>query len=75
MRVHNTTANTYGVIASVDSETVLTLDSDLCPGGTETFTVSNEVLIPGIETIMELKGTGKDIWTMSGKWKIRFYYG
>jgi len=54
MRVKNTTDTTYGLVTSVDSETQLTMDTDLCPDGDETFTVSNEVLILDIENIMEL---------------------
>lgn len=53
MRVKNTTDATYGMVATVDSETQLTMDTDLCPDGNEGITVSNEVLIPNIHSAME----------------------
>ena len=57
MRVKNTTDSTYGLVASVDSETQLTMDTDLCPDGDETFTISNEPLISDISWIIELGAT------------------
>jgi hypothetical protein len=73
MRVHNTTDNTYGLVASVDSETQLTMDTDLCPDGDESITVNNEVLIPNIETIMELGATG-EAWAYKRNFPKANYY-
>lgn len=53
MRVKNTTDNTYDYITSVDSETQLTMASDLCPDGNETYSVNAECLIPGLEWALE----------------------
>jgi hypothetical protein len=52
MRVKNTSALTYGVVLSVDSETQLTLTSDLCPGGTETYEIFTSPEIRDIEDIL-----------------------
>ena len=59
MRVKNTTDSTYGIVASVDSETELTMDSDLCPDGDESFSISNLPLIGDISWIMELGAIGE----------------
>jgi len=59
MRVNNTTDGTYGIVASVDSETQLTMDSDLCPDGDESFTISNLPLIADISWILELGAIGE----------------
>lgn len=59
MRVKNTSDNTYGYVASVDSETQLTMDTDLCPDGDETFTISNEPLIADISMILEYGAIGE----------------
>lgn len=53
MRIKNTTTgNTYSTIISVDSETQLTLASDLCPGGTENFEIYTSPEIRDIEDIL-----------------------
>jgi hypothetical protein len=52
MRVKNTTDLTYGVILSVDSATQLTLTSDLCPAGTETYEIFTSPEIRDIEDIL-----------------------
>lgn len=57
MRVKNTTDGTYAYVVSVDSETQLTMDSDVCPDGNETFTISNEFIIEGIDYCVELGAT------------------
>jgi len=54
MVVKNTTDNTYGYVTSVDSETQLTMDVDLCPDGNETFVISNEVFVNDLDWILEL---------------------
>lgn len=61
MRVKNTTDTTYGIVASVDSETQLTMDTDLCPDGDEAFTVSNLPLITDISWILELGAIGESL--------------
>lgn len=53
MRVKNTTDNTYGIVSSVDSETQLTMTTDLCPDGDENIIVSAEIVIPGLDWILE----------------------
>lgn len=58
MRVKNTTDGTYGYVLTVDSETQLTMDSDLCPDGNETFTISAEFVIDGIDWCVEMLATG-----------------
>ena len=58
MRVKNTTDGTYGFVITVDSETQLTMDRDLCPDGDETFTIAGEFLIRDIDWIAELGATG-----------------
>ena len=58
MRVKNTTDGTYGFITSVDSETQLTMDRDLCPDGDENFTIAAEFLVRDIDWIAELGATG-----------------
>ena len=58
MRIKNTTDGTYGFVITVDSETQLTMDRDLCPDGDETFTIAGEFLIRDIDWIAELGATG-----------------
>jgi hypothetical protein len=52
MRIKNTSALTYGIVLSVDSETQLSLTSDLCPGGTETYEIYTSPEIRDIEDIL-----------------------
>lgn len=59
MVVKNTDDNTYGVISSVDSETQLTMETDLCPDGDEGFTIQNEVIIPDLDWIIEMGAFGE----------------
>jgi len=73
MRVKNTTDTTYGYVTSVDSETQLTMDTDLCPDGDETFTISNETLIPDIEWMMELGAIG-EAWAYKRDFAKANYY-
>jgi len=61
MLVKNTTDGTYGYVSTVDSETQLTMESDLCPDGDENYTVSNEMVIPNIEWIIELGCIGEGL--------------
>jgi len=73
MRVKNTTDNTYGIIASVDSETQLTLDSDLCPDGDENFLISSLPLIGDISWIIEL-GAISECWAYKRQMQKADYY-
>jgi len=73
MRVKNTTDNTYGYVDTVDSETQLTMDSDLCPDGNENIIVANEVLIPDIERILELGAVG-EAWAYKRQFQKANYY-
>lgn len=73
MRVKNTTDSTYGYVVSVDSETQLTMDGDLCPDGNETFAVSNEVVIPDTEHIIELGASG-EAWAYKRQLAKADYY-
>lgn len=73
MRVKNTTDTTYGYVASVDSETQLTMDTDLCPDGDETFTISNLPLIGDISWILELGAIG-EAWSYKRQMQKSDYY-
>lgn len=73
MRVKNTTDNTYGYVASVDSETQLTMDSDLCPDGDETFTIAELPLIGDTSWIMELGAIG-EAWAYKRQFQKADYY-
>jgi len=73
MRVNNTTDHTYGYVASVDSETQLTMDTDVCPDGDESIMVSNYPLITGIEQILELGATG-EAWAYKRQFQKADYY-
>jgi hypothetical protein len=53
MRLKNTTDNTYGIVSSVDSETQLTMETDLCPDGNESFEVFSSPIISNIEYVIE----------------------
>lgn len=53
MRLKNTTDSTYGIISSVDSETQLTMETDVCPDGNETFEIYTFPVIRNIEYILE----------------------
>jgi hypothetical protein len=57
MRIKNTTDSTYSIIASVDSETQLTCDTDVCPDGNETFEIYTEPVIRDIDIILETGAT------------------
>lgn len=59
MVIHNTTDNTYGTVVSVDSETQLTADWDICPDGNEAVTIQNFVMIPDIDYILEFGALGE----------------
>ncbi len=50
--VKNTSDTTYGRVSSVDSETQLTMDWDICPDGNETFEIYTYPEIPDIETTL-----------------------
>lgn len=54
MIIKNTTDSTYGRISSVDSETQLTMDWDVCPDGNETFEIYTYPQILDIEEILEM---------------------
>lgn len=54
MVVKNTTDGTYGYVSSVDLETQLTMETDLCPDGNESIAVQSEIFIPDIDYIIEL---------------------
>ena len=58
MRIKNTTDRTYGYVVTVDSETQITVDRDLCPDGDEEFTIANEIIVAGINWLVELGATG-----------------
>jgi hypothetical protein len=73
MRVKNTTDNTYSYISSVDSETQLTIDSDLCPDGNENFTIAGEIVIPDIDWIVELGSIG-EAWAYKRQFQKANYY-
>ncbi len=73
MRVKNTTDNTYGIVASVDSETQLTMDSDVCPDGDESIIVSNEILIPDLSWVLELGAIG-EAWAYKRNFAKANYY-
>lgn len=73
MRVKNTTDLTYGIIASVDSETQLTLDSDLCPDGDETFIISEYPLVSATSWIVELGAIG-ECWAYKRQFQKADYY-
>ena len=73
MRVKNTDDVTYGYVASVDSETQLTMDSDLCPDGDEGFSVSNLPLIGDISWIIELGAIG-EAWAYKRQMQKADYY-
>ena len=73
MRVKNTTDTTYGYVASVDSETQLTMDTDLCPDGDEGFTISNLPLIGDISWILEL-GAISEAWAYKRQMQKSDYY-
>jgi len=53
MVIKNTTDNTYGTVVSVNSNTQLTADWDICPDGNEAVTIQNLVIIPDIDYILE----------------------
>jgi hypothetical protein len=54
MRVKNTTDSIRGYIVSVDSETQLTCDTDVCPDGNEAFTIETDTpIISDISFILE----------------------
>jgi hypothetical protein len=53
MRFKNTTDSTYSIVVSVDSETQLTMQTDVCPDGNETFTIVSIPTIRDIEYIIE----------------------
>ena len=57
MLVENVTDGTYGFVLSVDSETQLTLDSDLFPDGDEDYEVSTIPIISSIDRYLVLKAT------------------
>ncbi len=73
MRVKNTTDNTYGYVESVDSETQLTMDRDLCPDGNESIIVSAEVVIPDLDWIIELGAIG-EAWAYKRNFAKANYY-
>lgn len=73
MRVKNTTDLTYGTVASVDSETQLTMDSDLCPDGNEAIIVANEITIPDLDWILEL-GAISESWAYKRNFQKANYY-
>lgn len=53
MRLKNTTDTTFGIISTVDSETQLTMETDVCPDGNETFEIYTSPVIRDIEYIIE----------------------
>lgn len=53
MVIHNTTDNVYGYVVSVDSETQITADWDICPDGNEAVTIQNLVIVPDLDFILE----------------------
>jgi hypothetical protein len=53
MRLKNTTDRTYSIVSSVDSETQLTMDTDVCPDGNETFEINTTPAIRNICYILE----------------------
>jgi len=73
MLVKNTTDGTYGYVSTVDSETQLTMESDLCPDGNENYTVNDEVLILDIEWILELGAAGEGFAYKKNFQKSDFY--
>jgi len=73
MAVKNTTDGTYGYVASVDSETQLTMETDLCPDGDESIAIQAEVFIPNIDYIVEL-GTIADGFAYKSNFPKADYY-
>lgn len=73
MRVKNTTDNTYGYVADVESETTLLMDSDLCPDGDEEINVANEIIIPDLEWIIE-QGAMGEAWAYKRQFQKANYY-
>jgi len=55
MRITNTDDSVRGLITSVDSETQLTCDTDVCPDGNEAFTITCDTpWINNIDYVLEL---------------------
>jgi len=61
MRIKNTTDTTYSIVTSVDSETQLTVETDVCPDGNETFEIFTSPVIRDIEYILEC-GAISEAW-------------
>ena len=59
MVIKNTSDNTYGTVVTVDSETQITADWDICPDGNEAVTIQNLVVIPDIDYILEFGALGE----------------
>ena len=58
-KLKNTTDNTYSYVASVDSETQLTMESDVCPDGNEDFIIDTYPLLYDISEIIEYGATAE----------------
>lgn len=57
--INNTSDSTYGRVTSVDSETQLTADWDICPDGNEAITIYTYPEILDIETAIECYATSQ----------------
>lgn len=73
MILKNTTDNTYSYISSVDSETQLTCDTDVCPDGNEEFVISNELTIIRLDWILEL-GAIAELYAYKKQFQKADYY-
>jgi len=64
MRVKNTTDTTYGTVTAVNSDSDLTLGSDLCPDGNEAYTIYKSFV--GTLTFTNTTGGSEDFHLVSG---------
>lgn len=71
--VENTSDNIFSRVVSVDSNTQLTCESDVCPDGDESYEIFTSPTISDIEWIIEL-GAISDAWAYKKQFQKSDYY-